>query len=218
MKLSKRLRSLLDRVDCSYEHVWDCCCDHGYLGQAILAQHPDSQVHFLDVVESITAKLEKNLVASDFSNERWQVHCEDLQRFELPRTSTPQLLIIAGVGGDLTLDMIRALLKNNPDQAFDLLICPIRQLYKLRQGLSDLPIGLLAEQIVKEGKHFYELIHLSTSSKTAIHPVGDRMWNLAEPDHQAYRKQRIEHYQRMLGRDEVQASAIVSAYQALAEE
>lgn len=223
MNLSTRLNSILEMIDGQYDHIWDCCCDHGYLGQAILQEKPEAKVHFLDVVESITSKLKQHLSSSDYPNDRWQVYCEDLQQLclPLPENATNiqhrHLLIIAGVGGDLTLDMVQAVLKNNPDCHIDFLICPVRQLHKVRSGVKTLGLGLVNEKIVKDGGRYYEAIHLSTLSEDDIPAVGGSMWDLAKDDHQEYLRQNISHYQRMQAQGNESARKILAEYKNLQE-
>ncbi|WP_415895828.1 tRNA (adenine(22)-N(1))-methyltransferase TrmK [Neptuniibacter sp. PT34_22] len=223
MGLSTRLNSILKMIDGQYDHIWDCCCDHGYLGQAILQAKPEAKVHFLDVVESITSKLEKHLASNNYSTERWQVHCEDLQRLRLPHPENVtniqhrHLLIIAGVGGDLTLDMVQAVLQNNLDCHIDFLICPVRQLHKVRSGVKALGLGLVNEKIVKDGGRYYEAIHLSTLSEDDIPVVGGSMWDLAKGDHQEYLRQNISHYQRMQAQGNENARNILAEYMSLQE-
>ncbi|QSA20815.1 SAM-dependent methyltransferase, partial [Vibrio furnissii] len=36
MKLSKRLQTIEKLVTQHYDHIWDCCCDHGFLGMTLL--------------------------------------------------------------------------------------------------------------------------------------------------------------------------------------
>ncbi|WP_415892038.1 SAM-dependent methyltransferase [Neptuniibacter sp. PT8_73] len=223
MSLSPRLNSILEMINGQYDHIWDCCCDHGYLGQAILEAKPEAKVHFLDVVESITSKLEKHLAGSDYSTERWQVHCEDLQqlRLALPENATNiqhrHLLIIAGVGGDLTLDMVQAVLQNNPNCDIDFLICPVRQFHKVRSGVKALGLGLVNEKIVKDGGRYYEAIHLSTLSDVEIPAVGGLMWDLANDDHQEYLRQNISHYQRMQAQGNEGVRKTLAEYMSLQE-
>jgi len=223
LSLSPRLNSMLGMINGSYDHIWDCCCDHGYLGQAILETKPETKVHFLDVVESITDKLERHLASSDYSNERWIVHCEDLQQLRLPHPENVtniqhcHLLIIAGVGGDLTLDMVQAVLQNNPDCNIDFLICPVRQLHKVRCGVKALGLGLVNEKIVKDGGRYYEAIHLSTLCEDDISVVGESMWDLTRTDHQEYLRQNISHYQRMQAQGNESVRKILFEYMSLQE-
>ncbi|WP_415903220.1 tRNA (adenine(22)-N(1))-methyltransferase TrmK [Neptuniibacter sp. QD29_5] len=223
MKLSNRLQLLLGMIADQYEQIWDCCCDHGYLGQAILNTRPKAQVHFLDVVPSITTQLEQKLRQSEFSQDRWAVHCGDIQQFVLPKSDSclgaqgRKLLVIAGVGGDLTLDMVSAVLHNNPDSDIDFLICPVRQLYKVRSGVQKLGLGLVNEAIVKDSGRYYEAIHISTLSQKEVHVVGESMWDLTQEGHQEYLRQNISHYKRMQAQGSESVRKILAEYMKLQE-
>ena len=216
MKLPIRLNALLEMIQRPYEHIWDCCCDHGYLGRAILTRDCSALVHFLDVVGPIILKLEQDLISSGADASRWQTHVADLMYLSLPKTDNKQLLIIAGVGGDLTVELVSAVLRNNPEAKLEFLLCPVRQLNKVRVEMDHLGLGLVAERLVKDAGRYYELIHISTSEPKRISPVGEQMWDLAEADHQEYLLQNIQHYQRMKGQQSsVAASAALAAYVAI---
>lgn len=213
LKLPARLEMLQNMIAYPYEHIWDCCCDHGYLGYSILNKSStEGVVHFLDVVESIVIKVKKDLDNSDFDRTGWKTHCLDLKSLVLPLSEKKQLLIIAGVGGDLTVDFVEAVLRNNPNTEVDFLLCPIRQLYKVRVELDKLGLSLIEERIVKDSGRCYELIYLSTGDKKKLHPVGDLMWDLAQADHREYLNQNIQHYQRVMKQLNSSASAALDAY------
>ncbi|WP_067983489.1 tRNA (adenine(22)-N(1))-methyltransferase TrmK [Neptuniibacter pectenicola] len=196
MKLSARLEALVAMVGAPYPHIWDCCCDHGYLGYQLLETYPDSVIHFVDVVPLLVAQVDQLLTGTALPPDRWQTHCVDLKTLILPDKRQRHLMIIAGVGGDLMVEMVTQLLRNNKHQSLDFLLCPIRQLYKLRTELNQLGLGLVDEAIVKDGRHFYELIYVSTGSERKISSVGD-MWDLTNPVHREYLALNIEHYERM---------------------
>ncbi len=215
MKLPIRLNALLEMIQSPYEHIWDCCCDHGYLGRAILSKDCSALVHFLDVVEPIIIKLEEDLISSDIDASKWQTHVEDLMHLSLPAVESKQLLIIAGVGGDLTVELVSAVLRNNPEAKLEFLLSPVRQLNKVRVEMDNLGLGLVAERLVKDAGRYYELIHVSTSEPKRISPVGEQMWDLAEADHQEYLLQNIQHYQRMKGQQSCVAASALAAYVAI---
>lgn len=215
LKLPIRLNALLEMIQYPYDHIWDCCCDHGYLGRAILTSDRLALVHFLDVVAPIVLKLEQDLISSGVDASRWQTHVEDLMHLSLPKTDNKQLLIIAGVGGDLTVELVSAVLRNNPEAKLEFLLSPVRQLNKVRVEMADLGLGLVAERLVKDAGRYYELIHISTSEPKRISPVGEQMWDLAEADHQEYLLQNIQHYQRMKGPQSSVAASALAAYVAI---
>lgn len=213
MKLPVRLEMLQKMIAYPYEHVWDCCCDHGYLGYSIL-NDPSIQgvVHFLDVVEPIVTNVKRELESSGFENERWKTHCLDLKSLVLPLSDKKQLLIIAGVGGDLTIEFVEAVLRNNPNTEVDFLLCPIRQLYKVRVELDKLGLSLVEERIVKDSGRCYEIIYLSTGDKRKLHPVGDLMWDLTQAEHREYLNQNIQHYLRVEKQLNGSTSPALAAY------
>lgn len=213
LKLPVRLEMLQKMIAYPYEHVWDCCCDHGYLGYSIL-NDPSIQgvVHFLDVVEPIVTNVKRELESSGFENERWKTHCLDLKSLVLPLSDKKQLLIIAGVGGDLTIEFVEAVLRNNPNTEVDFLLCPIRQLYKVRVELDKLGLSLVEERIVKDSGRCYEIIYLSTGDKRKLHPVGDLMWDLTQAEHREYLNQNIQHYLRVEKQLNGSTSPALAAY------
>ncbi|WP_198595364.1 SAM-dependent methyltransferase, partial [Vibrio lentus] len=50
MKLSNRLQTLHSLVSNDYQHIWDCCCDHGFLGVQLLSDNKAPLIHFVDIV------------------------------------------------------------------------------------------------------------------------------------------------------------------------
>ncbi len=49
MKLGNRLKQLYSKVTAEYEHIQECCCDHGLLGASFLERQAAMQtIHFVD--------------------------------------------------------------------------------------------------------------------------------------------------------------------------
>ncbi|MFT7185989.1 MAG: tRNA (adenine22-N1)-methyltransferase [Pseudohongiellaceae bacterium] len=203
MKLSKRLQQVDRMIAKKYDHIWDCCCDHGLLGMNLLARDAGTVIHFVDVVEPLIDNLASQLLKyqADHVNQtmlksKWQVHCLGAENIPLQR-NTSNLIIIAGVGGDLLIEIVDAIVTKHPNQDFDFLLCPIHHNYKVRQALTRLGLGLVDEVLVTENKRFYEVIHASTESKRAISPVGSVMWDFSRQEDQECLKQTLAHYQRI---------------------
>ncbi|WP_221076832.1 tRNA (adenine(22)-N(1))-methyltransferase [Agarivorans aestuarii] len=216
MKTSRRLAAISQRVTKQYHDIWDCCCDHGLLGADLVKRNSANCVHFVDSVPQICQHLEQNLshhlpYTSNGSTSQWQVHCEDVAKLELKGNGT-QLVIIAGVGGELCIDLLKGILSNNPKFNFELILCPVHYQYELRQFLHSQEIGLIHEQLVEENQRHYEILHLSTAKHSPISKVGEAMWQLSNPKHQAYLAKTIAHYRRMSGNNTHPAQL---AYEAL---
>lgn len=122
MKLGKRLTQLVQQVKRDYDHIWDCCCDHGLLGAALLKQHPSSTVHFVDIVPSLIDKVTLDLIRyfpATTDSPRWRTYCLDVRDLPLEANAGSHLVIIAGVGGDLMTEFIAELAKRHPSMTFD---------------------------------------------------------------------------------------------------
>jgi tRNA (adenine22-N1)-methyltransferase len=215
-KISNRLQKIDSMISSNYEVIWDCCCDHGLLGLTLLKRKAANIIHFVDIVPSLTAHLEsllrKYFSTNDFE-QRWQVHCTDV--IKIPLTAQDkQLIIIAGVGGELLIKFIEDLIKKfseisltKPTIEVEFILCPVHYNYQVRQALINNDFTLVDEYIVTENKRFYEVIHVkkqfsvlkSTSdSSEQISPTGNTMWDLSTTSHQQYLLETVSHYKRML--------------------
>jgi tRNA (adenine22-N1)-methyltransferase len=198
MKLSHRLTSLCQSIHTNaFQHIWDCCCDHGYLGQQLMQDHPESQIHFVDVVphliDQVTVDLNKQPLLNGVT------HCLDAAAIKLDGTQT-HLVVIAGVGGDLLIEMVTSIVNNHAELMLngqlDFILCPVRQLHKVRSGLNKANLGLVAEKLVLENHLFYEVIHVNNQSDTPISLVGNMMWDLSNPEHVSYQQTMIRHFEK----------------------
>jgi tRNA (adenine22-N1)-methyltransferase len=223
VKLSHRLNSLQSLIQGQYDHIWDSCCDHGLLGAALLASAPQSTIHFVDIIPSLMLEVEDKLQrfypqSKGGSNKpRWQVHCMDVSQLVLATDNSRHLIIIAGVGGDLTLKLVQSLCLAHPDKQLDFLLCPVHHHYSLRQGLSALHLGLIDEVLVTENRRFYELLYVSSQAQLPISAVGDKLWQQDLPLSRAYLTKTLSHYKKMRRADKnnPELEAIISAYSQL---
>ncbi len=219
MKLSCRLQHIADMVASDYEQIWDCCCDHGLLGAALLDDHPDTCIHFVDIVPSLMQQVESKLQRF-YPIANWQVHCLDVAQLPLADYSGNQLIIIAGVGGDLLIEFIHALSVNHPQLELDFIFCPVHHQYALRQQLIKLNFGLKQEVLIEENQRCYEVLYVCHPIKNnaAISSVGEQIWQ-AHSSQQAQAAQNhlhktLQHYQRMQqGHNNANVQQIINHYQ-----
>ncbi|MBW3530864.1 tRNA (adenine(22)-N(1))-methyltransferase TrmK [Shewanella sp. NKUCC06_TVS] len=251
MKISQRLQQIDCMITGHYDHIWDCCCDHGLLGMLLLKRNVARQVHFVDCVPSLMQALELRLqrfFPADISglnshldpnlnpdidphlnldidpnlsrHSQWQVHCLDVTALPLEQTSDKdnQLIIIAGVGGELLVELVRAILAQHPLRHLEFILCPVHHNYYVRQSLSALGLGLKSEHLLEENQRFYEILHVSTIAAPNGLPItatGSLMWQTLDeaslPRAQRYLSQVIGHYQRMPAHK--QTPEIIDAYQ-----
>lgn len=221
MKLGKRLKQIEKMVDKPYSHIWDCCCDHGLLGFNLLKAQRSKTVHFVDIVPALLATIETKLQTHwQGKKHAWQVHCLDVAKLPLdqfsndPKTET-HLIIIAGVGGELLIELLQSLLVTVYNYHVEFILCPVHHNYQVRQFLIKQRFGLIDETLVAENGRFYEVLHVCTQSSEAITPVGSKMWNLADPKHQQYLQKTINHYQRIAKDPKADVNEILKHYQNL---
>ncbi|RQW62543.1 tRNA (adenine(22)-N(1))-methyltransferase [Vibrio viridaestus] len=203
VKLSKRLQQIEQMVSEKYDHIWDCCCDHGFLGAALLDSVPANPrtIHFVDIVPKLMQSLEQKLVRF-YQGKRWHTHCLDVADIPLNTFSGRHLIIIAGIGGDLMIELICALKARHPTLALDFLLCPVHHQFALRKTLQKLDLRLVAESLIKDNRRFYEIIHVTSSQYgEVVSPIGESIWR-SECSHQTmiikeYLSKTLGHYRRM---------------------
>lgn len=217
MKLSKRLHTLKTLISTQYDHIWDCCCDHGFLGRSLLEdERHTAKVHFVDIVPELIEKLSKSLLDGSLCQSSWETHCIDTNQLPLADYAGRHLVVIAGVGGDLTAQFSQSLISQFAQLPFDLLLCPVHHNYTLRQALIAHHTGLINEVLIEENKRFYEAILVTTKPQCAapLSPTGDKLWQENPSTAKRYLNTTLAHYQRMLKHDP-SVSKIINAYQAI---
>ncbi len=222
IKLSHRLQSISDLITQPYDHIWDCCCDHGHLGIHLLIDKKAPNIHFVDIVPSLMTELEATLSQHFFSDKlntldnktppQWHVHCMDMSQLPLSDHSGKHLVVIAGVGGELTQTLIKAVISNNPNISFDFLLCPVHQLFELREYLGKGDFSMIDEKLVEENRRFYEILHVTYQpgtiglANTHLHqhkvsPIGNKIWLPNNKKEQLvierYKQRTLQHYQRI---------------------
>ena len=209
-------------VASDYTHIWDCCCDHGFLGTALLSRPVRSQVHFVDIVPELIADLDIRLpLLNSDSETHWQTHCLDVAQLPLNEYEGKQLIIIAGIGGDLVIQFIETIQQSHPDLDIDFLLCPVYHQFALRQKLIELDFSLKDEALVEDKQHFYEVILVSSETDTSapVNSVGDKIWQSSSADQKqianTYLNNTLNHYQRIQKGKGAGVNNIIEAYCAI---
>lgn len=233
MILSKRLTQIEALITSEYTHIWDTCCDHGYLGESLISHQKAPNIHLVDIVAKIITPLDDRL-SKLFSNPysqanlqtHWQTHCLDISRLPLQKYSGKHLIIIAGIGGDLMIECMRRIMSEHPSQEIDFILCPVRHLHTLREQLIELKMTLKEEVLIKENKIFYEILLLSNTALPPgqdtplkpVSPVGEAIWQCKtdkeKSEAQEYLAIKIKHYLNMKrGFDTPEVNNIIQYYQ-----
>jgi tRNA (adenine22-N1)-methyltransferase len=199
----------------AYDEIWDCCCDHGYLGMKILQENLCEQVNFVDRVASITAQVSAVLA-------RHLAHIEPQRRAVLTAdagalTLTPgrrHLLVLAGIGGLLASKIMATVRAANPGVYLDFLCCPATTQYDLREYMVQAGLGLHHEESVVERQRLYEIVLVSNTrgDLPAVSLTG-ACWTADAPQHLAYLRKLHRHYvAQSQGRDAARAAPIARCY------
>ncbi len=223
-KLGKRLKQIEAMVEPGYQHIWDCCCDHGQLGSALLTRKAAMMVHFVDIVpdliEELTNKLNQFPVKQ--GDAHWQTYCMDVTKLPVADKSGKQLIIIAGVGGDLMTHLVEEIMQANPEVELDFLLCPVHHNHTLRSSLKKLDLRLKNEVLVEENRRIYEVLLVTackghTPPLPKISSVGEQIWQTTSLDQhriaKSYLANTLAHYDRMLAGKKPAIEPIIHAYQ-----
>ena len=203
--LSLRLHHIVKHVSALFAeaseqqwiHVWDCCCDHGLLGQHILKQQASSFVHFVDknpgIMQTLSAYMQNDYqaFASRFALHQLDAHQLDLSAYK----HQEHIVILAGVGGRSIIDIIASMRIENTNTRF--VLCPQYHCYELRQYLMRSEFSLLQESYVYDRKQHYEIISVTPSKNQLSHPLtltGD-FWQPHHKAQQSYLSKLLSHYQ-----------------------
>lgn len=193
IKLSPRLNEIFELIaklqaDNIYTHIWDCCCDHGYLGMKVLSVDCCATLNFVDQIPHIMEQLSSNLKTFDFKN--YNVITKDAGQLIFD-SKQRHLAIIAGVGGERTVELLSSIAKHNPNSNIDYIFCPSTSEKALRQYLVAQNFGLAFESIICEKKRCYEVIYVQSSDTERDLPsitLSCEVWEEGNPEHQEYLK------------------------------
>lgn len=220
-KLSSRLQTLADVVadliqNRAVVEVIDSCCDHGYLGQHLLKSHAGIRVSFVDVLQHLCDDVRSNLLRYNIADEhRANVLCKDASLLNLTgdlgiTAPAKVLIIVAGVGGDISIQIIKGLLEQHAESAglqLLFLVCPSNNMFRVRHALSRQCLSFIKEGFSADRGRAYEYVLVSQplvkeaglgASALAIPEVGD-FWQLdsgVETDQYAYVQRLLSHYRR----------------------
>jgi len=221
LKLSKRLQQIEKMATQQYDHIWDCCCDHGLLGFALLSSQTNSTIHFVDIVPELMAEVE-NKLERFCPSLPWKAHCLDVAKLPLTQYQGKHLVIIAGVGGDLMKQFIEAIYQQHKSLNIDFLLCPVHHQFSLRQKLIELDFSLKDEVLIEENQRFYEILLVSSLSKELskenkkISPIGDKIWQSTSSKQTEmvvkYLHKTLNHYQRIQQGAQQNVQHIINAY------
>lgn len=132
--------------------------------------------------------------------------------------NTRPLLVLAGVGDEVTQAIISAVSEHNPSTQPDWLISPANNLFQVRRYLQQQAFGLLEEDVVFENGRGYEWLRVSQDRQRAPKPVTNpaSFWNAQVPEHRTHLKKLIMHARKQLKNPkEADAQLMLTLYEPL---
>ncbi|MEX0624154.1 MAG: SAM-dependent methyltransferase [Saccharospirillum sp.] len=214
-RLGTRLKALFDAIPSGYDEVWDLCCDHGRLGLALLESQRAPRVHFVDQVDSIMADLLTRL--DQYGAKGYQLHTLPAGQLELSTEGLP-LLVLAGVGDEVTQAIVSDVTAQHPNNPPDWLISPANNLFQVRRYLHDQGFGVLQEGVVFENGRGYEWLRVSLNRRRAPLPVTNPagFWDARVPGHRAHLHRLVRHARQQLHNPkQADAPLMLAAYEPL---
>ena len=166
-RLSPRLNAILELVaklqqQNPYSCIWDCCCDHGYLGIKILSENLCEKLIFVDQLPHIIDQLAGKLAPfCTGKHELITANAGEL-RFDLQQR---HLVILAGVGGERTVQIISEIEQKHAEAQIDYIFCPSTSQNALREYLVIQDFGMAFESIVCEKKRCYEVMFVQPNTR-----------------------------------------------------
>ena len=157
--LGPRLNAVLElvrqlQIQNPYPCIWDCCCDHGYLGIKILIDNLCEKLVFVDQVPHIIEQLTEKL--APFSTGKHDLITADAG--ELCFDSRQRhLVLLAGLGGERTVHIIKSIQKRHPLVHIDYIFCPSGRQNVLREYLQEQGFDLAFERTAYENRRYYEI-------------------------------------------------------------
>lgn len=134
-KLSERMQFIFSHL-IPDKPVWDFCCDHGYMGLKAYHSGAFPEIHFVDQVPHIIAKLEKTFHIKHHRPEFSQQAFFWAQSGEYISAPLKGTVIIAGVGAHTILQILRGLFEREGTQASRFILVPQKDEELLQQELE----------------------------------------------------------------------------------
>jgi len=196
MKLSARLNHLFENIilqhqQSHYDEFWDMCCDHGFLGMKLFEKTQTSRVYLLDQVPKILDWLENKY--TKFNDGRIEFRLQDAKTVKLDATKN-HMIVIAGVGGETLIEILDAMIKNNPSAKMDFALSPNSHIFQIREFLQP-NFTLLSEDLITDANRFHEhiLVRFTPLCLPSVSLTGDQFWQTS-PFAKPYHNKLVTHY------------------------
>lgn len=195
-KVSFRIQELVNIAPGPYDYVWDLCCDHGFIGEQFLkSNNIPKEIIFIDRVQSIISSLENRLVTTDIpKGVRLNFIAKSATEVNYEKTKK-NLFIIAGIGGVLSIEILKQILKTQSNLLSSTFIVSAHEnIPQLREYIQSTKLRLLDEKLIKDNGKYYEILVLSSSGSKEVEICGNIMWQNPQKYHLDYITDKLKYF------------------------
>lgn len=191
MKLSERLKFIIEMIGpcVDYQRILDTCCDHGQLGIYLAKNFPGIQIHLIDINKGIIERL-----GQKFSLPNVKIECLDAKDVVL--SDEKNLVIIAGVGGELASTIIKTIIGNHQfKKQIDFLVVANTKNHLVRATFRNLGYKSFQEYLIFENKIAYECIFSKYNQGSDFDNIGKKMFDKKNEQHLNFLRKKHSFYQ-----------------------
>lgn len=152
VKLSNRMKAIVNMVD--EETVADIGCDHAFVSIALVQSGKVSQVVAMDVKEGPVCIAREN-VSAYCMEDKIQIRLSD--GFAALKENEAECAIIAGMGGQLMVDILRAG-NMHLENGIHLILQPQSELHLVRAYLHKVGYEIVREDMLLEDGKYYTIM------------------------------------------------------------
>ncbi len=197
--LSKRLLTCIKFIKIGAT-VCDVGCDHGYLSCYLIEQGIAKNVIATDVNDKPLLGARENIARFGYTNKIKTMISDGLKSVDLNFVDN---IVIAGMGGELILKIIKACDKNRLNDKI-LILQPMTNIPVLRQGLYENGFVIEDEIAVKEKGHWYTVMKVVLNKEelqedNIFYQIGVHMKKSYDKNSHNYMKHLQNKYKKILG-------------------
>lgn len=163
--LSERLKAVADMVT-KGNVVADIGTDHGYVPIYLVKNHICNQAYAMDINEGPLEMAEKNIYLEGLSDKITTVLSDGMEQMA---DSTAETVIIAGMGGDLIVDILSR--GEHIKGIKELILSPHKRVDLVRKYLIENHWKIIRENMVFDAGKYYTMIQAQRGEDTEYNDV-----------------------------------------------
>ena len=171
--LSQRLARLVELCG-SGDTLWDVGCDHGLAGIRAAQSGQWRSLVFVDPSEAVIRLLKETITAHIPKGFFYTTLQQRMN--EITRTTTNNVYLIAGLGGEQIAGGLKHLGSVETDKQAKFILGPHRDWMNVRQALRELRWLVLHEEIFLEEGQFYPIIVAENRPAEPVSLFGTSWW------------------------------------------